>query len=366
MFICYISTSRTWRGGESQLLYLLNYIKNAGISLVLICPNASPLYHKAKVKKIPVKGIPRYASLLISLWTLLRLKITQNNILFHANDSAAHTLLILVNLFIKIPFLVHRRVNFKKKKKHLTLYKYNHPQLKALICVSKSILNMQKPILKRNLSTVIYDSINIDEYTIKSSETNLLTTHNIKKSQKIIANISALTHEKDHITYVKMANLVLKKRKDIHFFIIGKGPEEKKIKELIQTMRLGKWITLTGFRDDIKEILRTIDSIVITSKEEGLNSSILEAFASNCPVVATDAGGIPELIKHEKTGLLSPIENPEALAKNLLRLLENTTLKNNIIKQARAYVEEFDISKIGHKTLRLYKEIEKKTHNYST
>ena len=74
---------------------------------------------------------------------------------------------------------------------------------------------------------------------------------------------------------------------------------------------------MTGFRKDIPKILPELDIFLFSSKTEGLGTSLLDAFACQVPVVATNAGGVPELIIHEKTGLLSPTKDPQSLAKNV-------------------------------------------------
>ena len=104
---------------------------------------------------------------------------------------------------------------------------------------------------------------------------------------------------------------------------------------------------------------------LMTSETEGLGTSILDAFAAKVPVVATAAGGIPEMIIHKKTGMLAPIKDAENLARNVNELLANANLRAELIAGAYQHLQSFSKEQTALKTLEIYKEIlsEKATGN---
>ena len=100
----------------------------------------------------------------------------------------------------------------------------------------------------------------------------------------------------------------------------------------------------------------------MTSETEGLGTSILDAYACEVPVVATRAGGIPEIVTHEKTGLLAEVKNPVQLANNVIRLIEDETLKNNLVKEAKKEILNFTRQQTARKTMEEYKQVISETY----
>lgn len=103
--------------------------------------------------------------------------------------------------------------------------------------------------------------------------------------------------------------------------VVGEGGELGSLKALSEGLNIGDRVRFTGFRKDIPEVLHASDLFVHTSLMEGLPNAVLEAMAMGRPVVATDVGGVPELVAHGETGLLTPSGDEAALTKALLYLL---------------------------------------------
>ncbi len=280
--------------------------------------------------------------------------------LIHLHDSHAHTYgCIAASLFkLSVPIVLSRRVDFPVSRNPLSKWKYNHPSIHKIICVSQFIKKVMAPdILDSSKLTVIHSGIDVDRFP-KEAKGLLRKQYKVAQKTTIIANVAAIAPHKDYFTFVETAALVLEKNKDVHFFIIGgDGGEEEDIRELIAEKGLKKKITLTGFRDDVAELLPEIDIFLLTSKTEGLGTSLLDAQVCAIPIVATRAGGIPEVVKHEKTGLLAPAQSPKKLARQVERLLTDTALKNKLIKNASVAVKSFSKEQMTEKTIEVYKEV---------
>ena len=95
----------------------------------------------------------------------------------------------------------------------------------------------------------------------------------------------------------------------------------------------------------------------MTSETEGLGSTLLDAFACRVPVVATAAGGIPEIIHHKKTGLLAPVADAQTLARNVQELIQDTALRERIVNQAYASLSKFSKENMALKTLEIYRQV---------
>ena len=176
--------------------------------------------------------------------------------------------------------------------------------------------------------------------------------------KRIVGNISAISREKDYYTFVDTAERVIKKCTNTHFIITGYGSEYDKIRHYISSRNLENDITMLGFRKDISNIFSILDVFLITSTMEGLGSTILDAFASHVPVVATRVGGIPEIVLHEKTGLLGEPKDADNLSNNVIRLLEDKTYAKELSENAfQLLTTTFSSNKMVNHTNEIYKNI---------
>ncbi|MFH1755644.1 MAG: glycosyltransferase family 4 protein, partial [Candidatus Latescibacterota bacterium] len=103
------------------------------------------------------------------------------------------------------------------------------------------------------------------------------------------------------------------------------------------------------------EILSTFDCFVMSSRLEGLCTSIMDAQALGIPVVATDTGGIPDLVEHEKTGLLAPPGHPEELAAAIIRMLTDSRLRGSCAHLAKEKATQYDYRHMVAGTLEAYR-----------
>ena len=140
--------------------------------------------------------------------------------------------------------------------------------------------------------------------------------------------------------------------------MIGDGPEKEKLQAYIQDEGLTDYVIMTGFLNNIHEVLPELDIFLMTSQTEGLGTSVLDAFAARVPVVATRAGGIPEMVIHEQTGLLAEIKNAQQLATHLKRLVEQPKFREALTNHAYQHLTtSFTKEKMAESTLRIYREV---------
>jgi L-malate glycosyltransferase len=139
----------------------------------------------------------------------------------------------------------------------------------------------------------------------------------------ILGNIGYLVGHKGQKYLIQAMAKVVQKFPEVHLLIIGKGKLEKELKDLTAYLGLTKHITFTGFRSDVGAFMNIFAMLVVPSTGEGLSATIVDALALEIPVVATDAGGIPEIITHGKTGIIVPQGNPDALADGIIWILSH-------------------------------------------
>lgn len=120
---------------------------------------------------------------------------------------------------------------------------------------------------------------------------------------------------------------------------------------------LEKRFTFTGYRTDIPDLLSVMDVYCLTSKNEGLGRSILEAQAAGVPVIATEVGGVPEIVEHEFSGILIPSRDVTALCGSLVRIHSESSLRKKLVKGASIRLNRYSLKKTLADIDKLYKEL---------
>jgi glycosyltransferase involved in cell wall biosynthesis len=357
MRVIHLSAEKTWRGGEQQIAYLIDELQKLNVEQLVVCKTGSAFETYCRINGIPYKSLT--FSNQFDLFSSLKLKkiaIRFNADIIHLHSSHAHAISIW-SYFLgnKTNLVLSRKVDFPISKNFLSRIKYNCSAIKKIICVSNAIRTiLQKDIDDKSKCVTIYDGIDISKFIKKSSK--LREEFAINKDVKIIASTAALAEHKDYPTFIEAIKQIGTSL-NAHYFIIGDGPLKKDIEELVISNNLQDKITFTGFRTDINEILAELDVFVLSSKTEGLGSSILDAFACKVPVVCTNAGGIPEIVEHNVTGLLSDVGDAKALAVNIIKACNDTEFKNRIVENAMEKVKKFDKRIMAEQTLNVYKNI---------
>ena len=256
----------------------------------------------------------------------LKQYVKQNKIdLIHCHTSNAHTLAYYSGLFgMHRPIIVSKRTDFPIR----SAKKYNHKDIAAVLCVSDKINEITtNSIVDKNKVHTVYSGIDPSRFNV--IQKSLKEMLGISKESVLIGNCSAIADQKDYFTFLDVA----KKLPHYEFVIIGSGPLEKEVMNYASTLNL-KNIHFTGFMNDIESYLSSLDLFLITSKTEGLGTSILDAMICKIPVVATKAGGIPEIVIDRKTGLLEEIGNSQRLSQNVENLISNSQLREKLCQEA--------------------------------
>lgn len=185
----------------------------------------------------------------------------------------------------------------------------------------------------------------------------------------IIGTIGRLTYKKGSSYLIEAAAELLPRFPNLHILVIGgqldtdPEPFEAQLIERIRTLGLEDHVTLTGYRDDIPELLGLMDIFTLpTFTHEGLPRSILEAMGMSLPVVATDIRGCREAVIHKQTGLIVPPQNSEALAEALALLLANLELRQSFGKAGRHYLEtEYNEHLVFQRLAEHYRQLQRAT-----
>lgn len=188
-------------------------------------------------------------------------------------------------------------------------------------------------------TTVIRNGIDIDRFPP--------VVRNGKCGGKEAIHVGRLNISKDQTTLLHAARIVADTDKDFRLTIVGDGPERDQLHSLTQELKLEKIVRFLGERHDVNALLAQADFFVLSSVEEGIPLTVLEAMAAGLPVVATRVGGNAEVVIPNQTGLLVKSREPPDLAGAMLAMLDDPEKARRMGLAGRDRVErEFDVKKV--------------------
>lgn len=161
----------------------------------------------------------------------------------------------------------------------------------------------------------------------------------IDDRRKVILIVGRLSREKDHLTLLEAVNR-LRPAIVPHLVIVGDGPEKSRIEERVRHLGLDDFVTFTGHQRSAEPWYGIADVAVLSSLSEGSPNALLEAMATNVPVVATAVGGVPEIVTHEESALLVNPGDPAAMSAAIARLLTEPALAQRLTKRSHQLILE--------------------------
>ncbi len=277
----------------------------------------------------------------------------QNYHIVHTHCAKAGTLGRIAARRAKVPIIVHTfhcfgwkvartahtrpwqaYISLIKKWFYILIERYAASLSDGLITVSE--LNKQEALdIKLAPSekfTNIYSGIDFSRFKVDVERIQKCRSLGLSPNRPIIGTIGRLSIQKAPLDFIAAAKIVLLQKPDIQFIMVGDGPLASEVYRAIGDEQR---IKVLGYRDDVPEILSVLDMFVLSSLWEGLGRALTEAMFVGVPVAATAVDGIPELIAHQQTGLLSPPGEPVRLAENITWSLDHPDEVQKMKQSAR-------------------------------
>ncbi|WP_462323577.1 glycosyltransferase family 4 protein [Desulfoplanes sp.] len=328
MKILQINTEKTWRGGEKQTLLTAKRLGALGARVELLCRKGYPLAQKAKAMGITCREVQGSLHAL----AVLALHGTSYDIL-HAQTAKGQGLAVLTKFLHRSKIVYTRRVDFVPRGVPAR-FKFNHTD--KVVAISGAVADVLENFGAKT-DLVIPSAIDLDSPSpsFSTSLRNEILGHK-RDGKKIILTIAALVPHKDPFTMVNAIKRLHQMAPDSIFYHCGSGDLEDEIRHMVHESGSRDFYRLLGFVDHAEGILPLADVFVMSSQEEGLGSTVLEAFRHKIPVATTDAGGLEEIVPGH--GLVSPVHDHHALAENIHRLLTDPEETKILTEKACAYV----------------------------
>ena len=353
-----MDTARTWRGGQRQVLLTVLGLRERGHRAVLVAHPAGELARRASEGHDLIRLAPRAEVDLHAGWKLSRIVREVRPDVVQAHDPHAVAAASLALSFLtsgKCPLLLaSRRVAFRLKGNAFSRWKYH--QVDGFLAASHAIRQtlIEDGIDAERVVTV-YEGIDLHRLQAEPAA-NIHAEFWLPTQAPIVGAVAALTQEKGHKHLIDAAALVVRHVPDARFVIMGEGELRPALERQIKDLHLEKHVILPGFRADVLSFVKSFDLFVMSSLAEGLGTSLLDAMALAKATVATNTGGIPEVVADGETGLLVPPRDHTALADAITQLLLDRERRE---RMGRAGLERvasrFSADRMVETTLRVYR-----------
>src|SRR6266850_2694238 len=324
MFSLHIDTARTWRGGQNQVLLTVNGLRELGHRAALVAHPDGELRRRADegLELIPIA--PRTEMDLSAAWRLARVVKRLKPEIVHAHDAhgvaMASLALSLGGSAAQGPALVaSRRVDFHLRGNSFSRWK--HRQVDCFIAASEAIRQMLLADgVPADHTVTVHDGIDVD-HVVAAPPVNVHEAFWLPHQAPVVGNVAALVPHKGQRHLIEAAHLVVLEIPDARFVILGEGELREPLERQVRDYHLEKHVLLPGFRTDVLGCIKGFDLFAMSSVTEGLGTSLLDAMACSRAIVATRAGGIPEVVEEGTNGLLVPPRDHAAMAGAIVRLL---------------------------------------------
>jgi glycosyltransferase involved in cell wall biosynthesis len=365
MNILHVSAVKNWGGGEHHIENLCESLKNSNpevFNLIFCAQNGD--FHN-RLKKTSLNYTVAKLSLKIDIRFSIKLakSCKKNNIdLIHIHDPVALQLAIIADNFFKLPpFVFSKKTSFPIKNRKKTLYKYNYPKIKKILCVSDETRKITaKSIVETDKLVTVYHGTNLKT---KSNITPFLLRdkYDLKNDTIIIGNIANHIRAKHLDTWVNIIDEIVNKQNTTNLFFVQIGSFTDRTAALqnrIKQLNLASYVAFLGYIPSASNFIPQFDVSLMTSQSEGLPQFIYESMYHKTPIVSTNVGGISEVIKHGINGFLAPIHDYKSLTKIVLKLAKNKNLQKDFTENAyETLITQYTTSNMAKKTLDIYKTI---------
>lgn len=355
MKIVHVETGRHLYGGAQQVAWLLRGLARAGLENVLVCPPGSGIDAAARKEDIDVRNLDCAGDAdLRFAWRLRRLLRRERPDLLHSHSRRGADLLGgFAARLAGVPAVVSRRVDHPEPR---WLAHARYAGYARIVAISQAVAAaLEASGVDPRRIVIIRSAVDAERFAETAHRTRLSRDFGMTEGGIAIAAVGQLIPRKGH-RYLLEAMARLEGRVPrAHVVVFGQGSLHGELQAQAAALGLGSRITFAGFRPDLGDVLGAFDLLVHPALREGLGVAMLEAAAAGVPVVAFDAAGAREAVRHGETGLLVPPRDAAALADAIARLAGDENLRNRLGAAGRERMRrEFSIQSMVDAHLRLY------------
>jgi len=291
--------------------------------------------------------------MLRSVMALRRLIDRTGAVLLHANGSRAMCYAGLSGRLARRPVLWHVRVADSDGLLDRLLLR-----LASVLVVNSKAVGHRFVWGPPGKVRCIYNGVDLRRFSPRQPPSNFRAALGLPERARVVASVGRFVPYKGYAHLLKAARLVQEAMANAHWLLVGDGELREELEGECRTLGLEAQVHFVGWREDIPDLLAVSDLFVLPSLGEHFGRVLIEAMGMGRAVVATDAGGVPEIVIHGETGLLVPPGEPKALAEAVLALIEDPARAARLGAAGRRRAErEFSLARHVRAVERLYEEL---------
>jgi len=359
--IAYIIGTLQIGGAEKQLYLLIKNLDRKIFEPFLIALRSGRM--EEDFKKITTLYIlqKKFKFDILIFFRLMKILKKEKPQILHTFMFTSNTWGRLAGILCRVSFIIasERSADLWKKWYHILIDKILFKFTDKIVCNSEEVrkIYFNKIDGKEEKFEVIYNGIEIEKYE-KLKENPELKNELKIKNEKIILTGGRLSFEKNLETFLHIAKNVKKEFSEVKFIIVGEGEEKEKLLKLTDKLDLKNDVIFTGYRDDLAELIKISDIVVLISLWEGMPNLIIEGMLCKKPVICTEIGGGREIIKDGETGFLVNPKDINEIINKILILLNNPEICKGFGEKGYNYVKEkFSLEKMVKSYEELYLKI---------
>ena len=347
--VVHLASGREWRGGQRQVWLLARALAElGGIRQVVVTGAGGELAARLRQDGIPVRAVPWTAGLDPRVLPGLLAELRPPGALVHAPDAHAATLGGLAATLSGRRFVATRRVDFHLRRRGFWA------RADRVIAISRAVADvLVADGIAPERIVIVHSGVALDEIR-RTGRIGVRRMLGLAPDALVAANVAALVGHKDHATLFRAAARLNGRFPSLHWVVAGEGPERAALERLRSELGLAGRVHLLGHIPEPARVVADADLFVMSSREEGLGTSVLDAMALGIPVASTAAGGLPEMLQ-DGAGSLAPPGDPGALADAVARLLEDPDLARATVARATTAVERFTATRMAEAVRSVYR-----------
>jgi L-malate glycosyltransferase len=347
--VVHVASGREWRGGQRQVWLLAREVQRRGeVVQAVVTGSGSELANRLGADGVPVVPATWRAGLDPRALAAVIAAARRGAALLHAHDAHAVTLAGLASLLTRVPFVATRRVDFPLRRRGLWA------RATRIIAISEAVATvLTNDGIPADRLVVVHSGIDIDAVR-STAPFGVRTRLGLAEDSLLAVTVGALVPHKDHATLLHSARRLTERFPTLHWVIAGDGELLPVLEWLRDQLGLGDRVHFLGRIPEPEGLIAEADVFVMSSREEGLGTSVLDAMACGIPVASTAAGGLGEMLGGG-AGLLVPAANPEALANAVGRILGDPSLGSALADRATQTVRHFTAERMAGEVLTVYR-----------
>lgn len=330
-------------GGEVSLLTLLEGLDRSRWSPMLLVPSEGPVAARCQTLDLPTHVLPLPAlrrpgfAILRAIWRLVRLVRRTDATLLHANGSRAMFYAGLAGKLSGRPVVWHVRILDRDPPLDWLLTR----MATRTVAISGAVrARLCRWRWGDDRCRVVPNGIDIGAFLPAREPEAVRRALGLDPKDRVIGTVGRLVPFKGHRFLIEAFSRLRRSSPELILLLVGDGPERGALEQAADRLGVSRSVRFVGHREDVADLLTVMELFVLPSVAEHFGRVLLEAMAMKLPVVATAAGGVPEVVEADVTALLVPPEDPAALAGAIETLLGDPARARAMGAAGRRRVEE--------------------------